>query len=246
MHLNRLNSRPPPSTISAAYDNIHNLLSQAHILEDSHGSPTVLGSIAAHAFGPSNPQREQRMVQRLFTEFLTVLEDSVESELRHSVSLFALFEVVDAHFLNLARTVAREDEAQEEMHADLLASMWTRILGSNAAGLRKFEKNRLLLRDVRDKTVRNKAFLVEHNAKLLTLKASLEGLRKKLVSPLLRAVNSSTLTLDDQIRGLADVSEHLASVRRQQRAKVWEALFATDPSKRLALSRDHPAIGGRL
>ena len=242
MHLNRLNNRPPSSTISSAYDNLHNMLSQARILEDGSGSPTALGMLAAHTFGMSNPQREQRMVQRLFTEFLSVLEDSVEAELQHSVSLFALFEAVDFHFLNLARTVAREDEAQEEMHADLLASLWTRLLGANGAGLRKFEKNRALLRNVREKTVRNKAFLVDHNGKLLTLKASLESLRNKLVSPLLRGVNSTTLTLEDQIRGLGDVSEHLTSIRRLQRAKVWESLFATDPNKRIVVEAERQAI----
>ena len=117
MHLNRLNSSPSPSTISSAYDNIHNLLSEAHILEDATGSPTTLGRLTSHVFGLSNPQREQRMVQLLFTEFLTVLEDSIQAELQHSVTLFALFEAVDHHFLNLARTVVRESSAQEELHA---------------------------------------------------------------------------------------------------------------------------------
>ncbi|KAF5026123.1 hypothetical protein F66182_1771 [Fusarium sp. NRRL 66182] len=232
MHLNRLNSAPTPSTISSAYDNIHNMLSQAHILEDAAGSPTPLGRLTSHVFGLSNPQREQRMVQLLFTEFLTVLEDSIQAELQHSVTLFALFEVVDFHFLNLARTVVRESTAQEELHADMLSSLWTRLLGTRAAELRKFEQNRLLLRDVREKTVRNKGILVEHNGKLLTLKASLETLRSKLVSPLVRGVNSTTLTLEDQIRGLSDVSDYLGDVRKQQKGKVMETLFGSVPRKR--------------
>ncbi|CCT70144.1 uncharacterized protein FFB20_09678 [Fusarium fujikuroi] len=239
MHLNRLKSSPSPSTISSAYDNIHNLLSQAHVLEDASGSPTTLGRLASHIFGLSNPQREQRMVQLLFTEFLSVLEDSIQAELQHSVTLFALFEAVDHHFLNLARTVVRESSAQEELHADMLSSLWTRLLGTRSAELRKFEQNRLLLRDVREKTVRNKGILVEHNGKLLTLKASLETLRSKLVSPLVRGVNSTTLTLEDQIRGLSDVSDYLGDVRKQQKGKVMETLFGSVPSKKYAIE-DRP------
>ncbi|KAH7265173.1 uncharacterized protein BKA55DRAFT_685651 [Fusarium redolens] len=239
MHLNRLKSSPSPSTISSAYDNIHNLLSQAHVLEDASGSPTTLGRLTSHIFGLSNPQREQRMVQLLFTEFLSVLEDSIQAELQHSVTLFALFEAVDHHFLNLARTVVRESSAQEELHADMLSSLWTRLLGTRAAELRKFEQNRLLLRDVREKTVRNKGILVEHNGKLLTLKASLETLRSKLVSPLVRGVNSTTLTLEDQIRGLSDVSDYLGDVRKQQKGKVMETLFGSVPSKKYAIE-DRP------
>ncbi|KAI1050211.1 hypothetical protein LB506_001609 [Fusarium annulatum] len=239
MHLNRLKSSPSPSTISSAYDNIHNLLSQARVLEDASGSPTTLGRLASHIFGLSNPQREQRMVQLLFTEFLSVLEDSIQAELQHSVTLFALFEAVDHHFLNLARTVVRESSAQEELHADMLSSLWTRLLGTRAAELRKFEQNRLLLRDVREKTVRNKGILVEHNGKLLTLKASLETLRSKLVSPLVRGVNSTTLTLEDQIRGLSDVSDYLGDVRKQQKGKVMETLFGSVPSKKYAIE-DRP------
>ncbi|SCB65599.1 unnamed protein product [Fusarium graminearum] len=236
MHLNRLNASPSPSTISSAYDNIHNILSQAHILEDATGSPTTLGRLTSHVFGLSNPQREQRMVQLLFTEFLTVLEDSIQAELQHSVTLFALFEAVDHHFLNLARTVVRESSAQEELHADMLSSLWTRLLGTRAAELRKFEQNRLLLRDVREKTVRNKGILVDHNGKLLTLKASLETLRSKLVSPLVRGVNSTTLTLEDQIQGLSDVSDYLGDVRKQQKGKVMETLFGTVPSKKYTIA----------
>ncbi|KAF5657778.1 hypothetical protein FHETE_10204 [Fusarium heterosporum] len=242
MHLNRLHSSPSPSTISSVYDNIHNLLSQAHVLEDDTGSPTALGRLTNHVFGLSNPQREQRMVQLLFTEFLTVLEDSIQAELQHSVTLFALFEAVDHHFLNLARSVVRESSAQEELHADTLSSLWTRLLGTRAAELRKFEQNRLLLRDVRQKTVRNKGILVEHNGKLLTLKASLETLRSKLVSPLVRGVNSTTLTLEDQIRGLSDVSGYLGDVRKQQKGKVMETLFGSVPGKKYTIDEKPDTI----
>ncbi|VUC20016.1 unnamed protein product [Clonostachys rosea] len=235
MHLNRFHSSPTPSTLSSAYDNVHNILCQANILEDSTGALTPLGQITSWIFGPSNPQREQRMVQFLFREFLAVLEDSIQSELQHSATLFALFETVDRHFLNLARTVVRESSAQEELYSDLLSGLWARMLGPHAAQVRKFEQNRLLLQDVRRKTVHNKGILVEHNGKLLTLQASLESLRGKLFSPLVRGVNSTILSLEDQIRGITDASEYLSGVRRQQKGKVMETLYGTIPGRRHAI-----------
>lgn len=246
MHLNRLNSSPSPSSFSSAYDNLHNLLSSALILQDDTGAPTALGSAAAHIFGPSNPQRHQRNVQLVFTEFLTVLESSIAAELQHSVTLFALFEAVDAHFHNLARTVVREFSVQEELRADQLSGLWTRILGPKAGELRKFEQNRVLLNNVRDKTVRNKGVLVEHNGKLLSLRASLEGLRARLVSPLLRGRNSTTLTLEDQIQGISVVSEHLGAVRRQQRGKVMESLFASVPGRKYMIDQPGGGVIGEM
>jgi hypothetical protein len=261
MHLTRLQQAPPRSTIGSVYDNIHNMLSAAHVLEDASGMPTPTGQIITFAFGLSNPQREQRMIQRLFNEFLAVLEDTIRAELAHSVTLFALFEVVDRHFLNLARTTVRETTAQEEMHADLLSSLWVRILGARADEVRKFEENRALLRNVREKAVRNKGILEQHNSRLLTIKSSLESVRAKLVSPLVRpSANASAsfsslpvsagsasasssassssgssmpLTLGDQIRGLEDVNQYLMAIRQQQKGKVMEMLYATAPSRNI-------------
>ncbi|EJP65311.1 uncharacterized protein BBA_05642 [Beauveria bassiana ARSEF 2860] len=244
MHLNRLNSAQAPSTMSVAYDNIHNLLSHAHVLEDADGVPTSLGNLATYLFGPSNPQREQRLIQLLFTEFLTVLEESIAAELQHSVTLFALFEAVDHHFLNLARIVVRETSAQEELHYDSLASLWVRLLGTRADELRKFTQNRDLLRNVRDKTVRNKRVLIDHQGKLLTLQASLESLRGKLVSPLVRGANATTLSLEDQIYGISSVSEYLAEVRRQQKGKVMQHLFSSSHGRNVLGDEIPPRVGG--
>jgi hypothetical protein len=244
MHLNRLSSSPPPSTLSSLYDNLHTALLTTPLLQSpTTGVPTSLGHFTTFILGPSNPQREQRLIQLLFTEFLTILEDSISAELQHSLTLFALFEAVDFHFLNLARAVVRESSAQEELHADLLSGLWSRILGPHASSLRKFEQNRALLRNVREKTVRNKGVLVEHNGKLLTLKASLESLRSKLVSPLVRGANATTLSLEDQIKGLSDVSEYLTEVRRKQKGKVMETLFASVPGKKYMIDQDQGVIG---
>ncbi|CAK7240109.1 MAG: hypothetical protein STHCBS139747_001546 [Sporothrix thermara] len=212
--------------LTAVYDNIYNLLACAGLLENAAtGSPTAVGVVATTFFGVSGSQRTHATLHRTFHEFLAVLEEAVATELQHSLALFALFENVDRQFLNLVRTVAREASVQDERHADLLSGLWTRILGPSAAATAKYEHNRELLRDVREKTVRNKGVLVEHNHRLLALKTSLENLRRKLVSPLVRSVNSSTLTLDEQIRGLEDVGGYLAEVRSRQKGKLMEALY---------------------
>ncbi|KAL1865098.1 hypothetical protein VTK73DRAFT_5508 [Phialemonium thermophilum] len=229
----------PAAPLGSAYDNIHNLLSSAGVLEDAKtGEPTALGAVATSLFGLSRPQRTRQALQRAFDEFLGVMEAAIASELQHSLALFGLFEAIDRQFLNLVRTVARESSAQEERHADLLASLWTRILGARAADLGKYERNRRLLQNVREKTVRNKGVLVEHNHRLLALKAALEGLRRRLVSPLVRSANSSTLSLAEQIRGLEDVGAYLEDVRSRQKRRLFEVQFGGGGSS------GRPAVGG--
>lgn len=218
----------PSPPLSTAFANIHNLLCVAGVLENPNtGTPTRLGNIATTMFGMSNPQRTRFTLQRTFTEFLSVLEEAIENELQHSLALFGLFEAIDRQFLNLARVVVRESSQQDEQHADLLSSLWTRILGPKASEVKKYERNRELLLNVREKTVRNKGILVEHNGKLLSLKANLENLRRKLVSPLVRSVNSSTLTLEEQIKGLEDVGVYLEGVRSRQKGKLMEMLYGS-------------------
>ncbi|KAK4176824.1 hypothetical protein QBC36DRAFT_3959 [Triangularia setosa] len=209
--LSTLSSTPPSSPL------FNNLLSLPFI------SPL---------FGPSTPQKTHLTLQRTFSELLAVLEEAVESELSHSLALFRLFSSIDSQFLNLARTVVRESSHQETLHNDLLSSLWVRLLGAKKGELAKFEKNRELLKDVREKTVRNKGVLVEHNQKLLALKASLESLRRKLVSPLVRSVNSSTLTLEEQVRGLEEVGGYLEGVRRRQKGRVMEMLYGSGGNRR--------------
>ncbi|KAB5566564.1 hypothetical protein GE09DRAFT_739085 [Coniochaeta sp. 2T2.1] len=218
----------PSQPLSSAFDNIHNLLSSAGVLEDPRtGLPTRLGALSTSLFGMSNPQRTRQTLERTFHEFLSVLEEAITSELQHSLSLFGLFEAIDRQFLNLARTVVREASVQDDRHADLLSSLWTRILGPKAGEVAKYERNRQLLQNVREKTVRNKGTLVEHNQRLMALKANLENLRRKLVSPLVRSVNSSTLTVEEQIRGLEDVGGYLEGVRSRQKGKLMEILYGS-------------------
>lgn len=229
-------SLSPPSHLTSAFANLHSLLSSVGVLE-KNGHPTKLGLIATSLFGQTTQQRTRKTLQRTFTEFLSVLEESINNELTYSQALFALFESIDRQFLNLARTVIRESDQQERLESDMLASLWTRVLGSNSADLRKYEKNKQLLSNVRQKTVMNKHILVDHNGKLLTLKANLETLRKKLVSPLVRSDNSSTLSVEEQIRGLDSTYEHLSGVRERQKGKLMEMLYGAG-SRRVGIGRE--------
>lgn len=223
--LTQLNQQPAQALISAAFDNIHNVLSNVGVLENSAGEPTKVGAMVTSVMGMSGPQRTRATIQRTFNEFLGVLEEAIANELQHSLHLFALFEAVDRQFLNLARAVVRESNAQDEQYADLLSSLWARVLGPDVGRVRKYERNMVLLQNVREKTVRNKGVLVEHNQRLLALKANLETLRRKLVSPLVRSVNSSTLSLEEQIRGLEDAGGYLDAVRTRQKGKLMEILY---------------------
>ena len=126
--------------------------------------------------------------------------------------------------------MVRESDAQERLESDLLSSLWTKLVGPNAAMLRKYEKNKQLLVNVRARTVRNKHLIMEHHGRLQTLKVNLETLRRKLVSPLVRrndsvsAVDSVTI-IEDQIRGLEGTYDYLHRVREKQKSKLMEMVY---------------------
>ncbi|KAL3474960.1 hypothetical protein BJX99DRAFT_169314 [Aspergillus californicus] len=253
--LETLSSQPPSTLPSIVFDNVHDLLSKIGTLErvalptngeatdDQLATPTTFGTVVATIFGQTSAQRTRATLTRTFTEFLSVLEESINTELTHSTALFALFESIDRQFLNLQRTVVRESDAQERAEGEMLSSLWTRVLGPDAAVVRKYEKNKRLLANVRSRTVANKHLLMDHRGRLLTLKVNLETLRRKLVSPLVRrndsvsfpgaidtGSNGRTLgpveaIIEGQIRGLDGTYEYLRSVREKQKAKLMEMVY---------------------
>lgn len=238
----------PLSSLSSAFTNIHTLLSRLGVFENrSTGLPTPLGALFTDLFGATLSQRTHQTLHRTFNEFLGVLEESINSELTYSSSLFALFESIDRQFLNLQRTVIRETDTQERLEGEFLSSMWVRIVGANASRLRKYEKNKDLLSSVRAKTTSNKSMLVEHNGKLVALKGNLENLRRKLVSPLVRREDGSTVGVEEQIRGLEGTYEHLRRVRERQKGRVLEVLYGVGAgARRSVLGREeNVAIEGR-
>ena len=238
----------PTSSLSTAFANIHSLLSRCGVLENrSTGMPTSFGKIFTSLFGTTHSQRTQQTLHRTFNEFLSVLEESINSELTYSTSLFALFESIDRQFLNIQRTVVRESDTQDQLQHEFLSSLWVRMMGPNASQLRKYEKNKALLSSVRTKTTQNKSLLVDHNGKLIALKGNLESLRRKLVSPLVRRGDGSTVGVEEQIRGLEGTHEHLKRVREKQKERVLEVIYGAGGS-RTSLGREDraSAIEGRM
>ncbi|KAJ5093684.1 hypothetical protein N7456_009545 [Penicillium angulare] len=261
--LELLSAQPPSTLPTIVFDNVHTMLSRLGALERtgevSDGSvsatattTTAFGHLVMAVLGPTSAQRTRSTITRTFTEFLSVLEESINSELTHSTALFALFESIDRQFLNLQRTVVRESDAQERAEGEMLSSLWTRVLGPDAAVVRKYEKNKRLLANVRSRTVANKHLLVDHRGRLLTLKVNLETLRRKLVSPLVRRNDSVSFmgvdgsasspsssgaagrmlgpvesVIDGQIRGLEGTYDYLRSVRERQKAKLMEMVYGS-------------------
>lgn len=218
------------------FDHIHGLLNRGGLLEDARGSPTKVGEILTRVMGTSSPQRTRATLTRTFHEFLSVLEESINNELTHSTALFSLFESIDRQFLNLQRTVVRESDTQERLESDLLSTLWTRVMGGNASMLRKYEKNKQLLLDLRARTVSNKHLIMEHHGRLQTLKVNLETLRKKLISPLVRRNDSITIdsvsVVGDQIHALEGTYEYLKRVRQTQKSKLMSMIYGARPSVR--------------
>ena len=240
--LSQLESPETTGVTTMVVDNIHNLLDRAGAMDRRTGQPTHFGRLIVDVFGLSTSQRTRRTLTRTFNDFLNVLEESINNELTHSTALFALFESIDRQFLNLQRTVVRESDNQERLESELLSSLWTKLVGSNAAVLRKYEKNKQLLASVRARTVANKHLIMEHHNRLQTLKVSLETLRRKLVSPLVRRNDSTTIDggigqVENQIRGLEGTYEYLKGVREKQKSKLMEMVYG-------AGSRRSTIVGG--
>jgi len=217
--LNKIAADADGGALKTALSNMHVMLCRVGVLETSHGQPTTVGEIIKSLFGESTPQRERAALQRTFDSFLNLLEESIDNELSYSVALFGLFEAVDKQFRNLQSTVSREADAQEREQDDMLSNLWTKLVGPNAARIKKFEKNKELLAVVKQRTDSNKRAVADHNTRLLQLKTNLEILRKKIVSPLVRSHNASTLSIAEQIAGLEDTHDYLKNVREQQKTK---------------------------
>ncbi|KAF2841800.1 hypothetical protein M501DRAFT_928004 [Patellaria atrata CBS 101060] len=215
----------PTGAVTVVFANIHTIMTTFGLLEYEDGSLTTVGKVVKELFGQTRQQMTQRALQKAFNDILQTLEESINNELTQAAMLFALFETIDQQFLNLQRAVLREWDEQERAEGDMLTSLWTKLIGPNASELRKFERNKQLLASVKDKTLKNKHLLVEHNGRLVHLKSNLEMLRKKLVSPLVRSNESSTLSMEEQIDGLRGTYQHLRDVREIQKDRVMERLY---------------------
>ncbi|MCJ1400276.1 hypothetical protein MMC11_003480 [Xylographa trunciseda] len=231
----------PANSFSAVSVNAQNLFARIGILEDRAGNPTAVGNIVTDLFGRTHAQETRFTLQRTFVEFVGVLELSVDSELSYSNNLFSLFTTIDTHFDNIQRTTARASDDEARSESEFFSSLWSRVLGPNAARVRKYEKNRVILHNVRAKTVLNKNMLVEHNHRLMALKQNLEALRRVLFSPLVQGGHGSTASVEEQIMRLDGTYQHLKQVREDQKKRVFEGLFGPRAWNRI---EKQPAIDG--
>jgi hypothetical protein len=233
------------STIGTAVDNIHGSLNRAGLLESQTGRPTVVGRLVQQVFGQTQMQKNLMTLQSAFTEFLNVLEESINNQLQHSVNLFALFESIDRGFQNLHRIVVRENNSQDREEAEMLSSLWMRVLGNRAKEIKKFERNKQLLAGLRNQTLLNKHTLKEHNNKLLQMKSTLDMMRRKIASQIIRSNVSSSPPVDEQIQGLHDTWEQLKGIREQQKQKTLNLLYESGSGGRVADQNREIGMGSR-
>jgi len=215
---------PVSGGYSSALDNIHGSLNNLGLLQTSSGQPTRVGRIIQSIIGKTPMQRNLETLNNAFNEFLNILEESINNQLTHSIKLFAGFGSIDRGFQNLHRIVMREDTSQDLEQAEMLSSLWVRVLGARASEVRKFERNRQLLASLRNQTLQNKHTLKEHNNKLLQMKSTLDMMRRKIASQLVRST-SDTPPIGEQLQGLSDAWEQLKGVRDQQKQKTLSTLY---------------------
>jgi hypothetical protein len=221
---------PTYSTLSSVVQNVYNAFASIGILGDPYSieaTPTMLDRALSATFGRTPAQVSRQVLDRAFTDLLSALEESINSELTRTASLFALFANIDQQFLNLQRATVRELDTQESLEDELLSSLWIRAVGRGSSRLKKYEKNKELLQRLRARTITNKIVLTEHNSRLMALKGALEHLRRRLVSPLIRGDGKgSTISIATQIEGLQSTHDFLKSIREEQRGRVYNTLFA--------------------
>lgn len=212
-----------PTKISSAVDNLSNLAVFTSGGKIPHFSPQL-----HRLLGLDNSHETNRIaLSRSFYEFLGTLEESVSRELKHALKLEGLFNDVDGQFSNLQRSIARETTTQDNLVDGELATLWTKLFGISTASqkrIQKFERNRRLLTSLREHTAFNRKTLAEHKTRLISLKTNIDHLRQRIASPLVKAENSSTAGLEEQIGSLEGTWRFLMSVRGSQEnriAQVW-------------------------
>ena len=230
----QLNALPsnPESRLAIAYTNMYDSLASIGLFENPSTSlPTALGTTVSELFGRTRSQQTYRALQHLLTEFLSILEESIESELVFASKLFSLHESIERSFLSIQRLTIRESDEQQGLQTDHLASMWARAFGPNAKKLRLYERNLNLLSTVRSSTLQNKGLLLLHNNRLVGLKQDLEQLKRRLASPLIAGGKESTVSVDKQVQSLETTYDYLRNMRNEQKRRVRDWQFEREQER---------------
>jgi hypothetical protein len=219
--------------IDTAIGNVHGALNKVGMLE-KNGTPTVIGKVVRDVLGRTAQQRSIATLQRTFDFLLTTLEENITNELTNADAVFTLFETVDRQFHNLHRSVAKEEDSLTTKFDEFLASMWRTTIG-NKLKIKKYEKNLKLLKSLRASTLSNKSELKSHIQIIRSVKDQLDKARKNLISPLIRAAQSNSFGLEQQLEDLSGTYGYLKNLRDQQKHKVLDQLYA-EPRKRVTIS----------
>ena len=216
-----------PSTASTFIDNLSTLA-----VDTTSGKIPPFSPHVHQLLGLRNSHHAQRVaLSRTFNEFIGVLDEAIGNELTYAQQLKAMFEAIDRQFGNLQASIVREIDTQDALTDAELATLWSKLFGpstSTSQRLRKFQRNKELLSQLRARTGMNKKTLQEHEGRLIGLRTNLDQLKKRLTTPLIRAENSSTAGLREQIEGLDGTREYLVSVRSSQKGRLSQAWFSTD------------------
>lgn len=236
----------PHGQMTKAFTLAHGLLSSTGLMENSKGQPTAIGSTFTSLFGATPTQVEHAQLSRTFHELLETLEEAANAELAHSIPLFQLFEAIDRQYNNIQRVAVREADTQEQLESELLSTIWAKLLGANGKSLRKYAENKKLLENIRETTMHRKRALANHRGQLLSLKASIETIRKRLVGPLVRGEGAkASLSLAEQINGLESTERYLSAAMERQRRSLMEALYAARTNKGWQIVQGDGSDGGR-
>jgi hypothetical protein len=224
---------PKANVIDTVIGNIHGGLDKIGML-GHNGAPNVFGRIVNDVLGHTTQQRSKATLQRTFDYLLGTLEENIANELARADILFQLFESVDRQFHNLHRSVAREEDSLATKKDEFLASMW-RVTITNKMKIKKYEKNLRLLKDVRASTLTNKSELKSHIQIIHSVKDQLDKARKNLISPLIRAAQSNSFGLEQQMEDLTLTYGFLKGLRDSQKQKVLQQLWG-EPKRRVAIT----------
>ena len=232
-----------PPQLSAVIDNLSHLSVSVSRGILPHFSPVV-----HELLGMPNSYHGQRVaLARTFTEYLATFEDCIAGELTAAQNIFALFAASEKQMTNLQRAIVRETSTQDALTDAELATLWSKLFGrsSTSARLRKFERNKDLLAGLRERTVGRKKELGQANSHILSMRASLEGLRKSLMSPLIKSENTSSAGLREQIEGVEGTWRYLRMAREKQKGGFIASLVGNKES-RLTIGEENEAVGGGM
>lgn len=208
------------------WDNIHTLGSRFGLLTDKEtGDHTAVGAALLQIFGTPSTIHRQVEVHRLFNHYLNALEEGINNELLYSAAIQILFHTVDQRFQNIVRVISRETDQQEREEGQMLGSLWTKLMGASSNSLKKFERNRDLLQMLRGRTIVNKEHIIGHRLKLITMKAGLEDLRKRLVSPLIRSNDTNFDGIPIQINTLDRTYNHISALRSESKTSMMYMMY---------------------